>query len=302
MKAHKTTVIAAIGTPLDEHEYLHASGLEIQLARLEAAGISGIFAAGTLGMMPLLTDATYVDLIAKTVAYYHGKGELLVGVSDLSYARTLERINLVNTYKNDGVVVLPPYFMRFSQPELIDYFTALADAARTPLYLYDLPQRTYAPLDPSTVLTLAKHPNIAGIKCSGDLDQSRKLIEALESHHPGFRVIVAKPDEMHALIREGVNEHLDGIHALAPQWSMRIARCAERQSTDGEQAQRNLTELLNALRRYGSLPALTVLMNACGVPGCFAPKPFAALTAAQAEALLEETVVKGLLKSASEST
>ena len=51
-------------------------------------------------------------------------------------------------------------------PELIEYYTALADALPLPLFLYNMPSHVKVFLEPATVKTLAEHPNIVGLKDS----------------------------------------------------------------------------------------------------------------------------------------
>ena len=138
---------SAIGTPLNSDDTLCSEGLAAHLDDQAAAGIDGVLVAGTMGAMPLLTSATYAALIESSVVAWRKRGELLIGVGDLSYARTRERIQLANDFEIDGVVVLTPFFLKFSQAELIEYFEALAAESRSPLFLYDLPQRTGLPLE-----------------------------------------------------------------------------------------------------------------------------------------------------------
>ena len=161
-------LISAIGTPVTENDDLHIDGLAAHLAAQANALINGILVAGSMGLMQLLADGTYRELIARSVEQWRGRGELLVGVGDTSFARTRDRIRLVNDYPVDGTVVLSPYFVNFSQSELIEYFQALAAESKAPLFLYDLPQRTRTSLSVETILRLSETPNIAGIKCSGD--------------------------------------------------------------------------------------------------------------------------------------
>lgn len=292
---NEPSIIAALGTPLDADENLHLEGLAAQLERLWAAGVPGVFAAGTMGAMPLLTDDVYAALVKTVTKLARGRCELLVGAGDLSLARTRRRIEYINEFKVDGVVVLPPYFMRFSQAELVDYYQVLADESRAPLYLYDLPQRTFTHIDNDTALRLAEHPNIAGIKSSGDLTMALDLMQSVADRQQMFRVLVAQPDDLFRLVGKGVMEHLDGMYCLAPEWTMRIARGGAPCGDTAERLQQELTVLRTTMRQYGGFPALTALMNACGVPGCFAPRPYALLTPADTEALLEEPVVRRFL-------
>src|SRR5436305_15239817 len=121
------SLITAIGTPLDENEDIHIKGLEAEIEDQWSNGITGVLVAGTMGTMQLLSDAAYHQLIDHSIRCSKGCGEVLVGVGDASYARTLQRIAALNKKDVDGAVVLSPYLLKFSQAELVDYFNALAD-------------------------------------------------------------------------------------------------------------------------------------------------------------------------------
>src|SRR5262249_18911196 len=214
----QTYLCAAIGTPLDRDENLHVDGLLAHLQDQAQARVDGVLIGGTMGTMPLLTNRTYEQLVRVGVEEWIRYGEVLVGVGDLSFARTRERIHFVNELRIDGAVVLTPFFLPYSQSELAQYFEAVAAESRAPIYLYDLPQRTGVVLEVETVLRLAEHPNIAGIKCSGDMGQVRRLIDAVEGS--SFRVIVAQAPLIDVLLRAGIGEHVDGIYCILP----RLAR------------------------------------------------------------------------------
>jgi len=288
----KSYFITAIGTPLTEDERLHEEGLQIQLTDQWNHGINGILVAGTMGAMQLLTNDTYHRLVERSVELSAGKGEILVGAGDASFARSRDRIEFLNQFKIDGVAVLAPYFWNFSQPELIDYYKALADVSNAPIYLYDLPIVTGTKLSMETIFELAKHPNIKGVKLSCDTTFSVPLIEAIGD---SFRIIVAKPDLMDILLRHGVNEQLDGMWAICPKWTVEVGRCGEKDDWAGAaEHRRNLIKVRNLLGKYG-FAAFTNLMNARGIPGDFVPRPFARLGEAQNEELLNEPIVKQLV-------
>lgn len=288
------SLIAATGSPLDSQEGLHVEALEAHLSDQWQGGMTGVLIGGTMGAMQLLAEQTFRDLASHGVRHSAGKGEVLIGVGDAGFARTRDRVQFVNNLKPDGVVVLSPYLFRFNPAEVTDYFTALADISKRPLYLYDLPGLTGVKLDTETVLKLAKHPNIKGIKSSGDFAWTRQLMELAPSN---FRVIVAQADLIDVLLRHGVSEHLDGVFSLAPGWVKRIVTAAGADNWgQASAAQAKMSDLLRVLKQYGVFPTFTVLLNARGIPGNYAPAPFRPLTEQATAAVLAEPIVRELLR------
>lgn len=288
------TLISAIGTPLtDNGERLHVEGLEAQVEDQWRGGMTGLLVAGTMGMLQLLSDETWEDLVDHCIRLSRGRGEVLVGVGDAGLTRTLARVERTNARKVDGVVALSPYFLKFGQAELVDYYTAIADASRHPLYLYDLPVLTGTKLSLETVATLARHRNIAGIKCSCEFNWTRQL---LDLNLPDFRVIVAQAELIDVLFRAGVTAHLDGIFAAAPHWVSDIARSAVRGDWESAAvAQKKLIALLQLVREGPVMPTFSAIMNARGIPGNFAPRPHRPLDARRREAVLQSPIVRELL-------
>jgi 4-hydroxy-tetrahydrodipicolinate synthase len=290
----QTRFISAICTPLDENEALHREALERHLDEQWRAGIAGVLVGGTMGLMQLLSDATYRQLAECGAKFTAGRGEVLVGVGDTSFTRTRDRIRMVEGLAIDGVVVVTPYLWKFSQDDLVGYFRALADAARKPVYLYDLPGLTGVKLELETVLQAARHPNIRGIKCSSEWVWTRQLLDRVGDR---FRVIPAQPHLIDMLIRCGVRDNLDGIYALAPRWAVGIAEAAEMGDWPlAARRQQRLSALLTLLTtRYPLFPSCGAVLNARGIAGRVAPAPMRPLNPEQRARLLDEPMVKELL-------
>lgn len=289
----KIALFSAVGTPLTEAETLHREALQLHIADQWRGGMTGVLLGGTMGLMQLLGDDTYRQLVTVGARAAAGHGEVMVGVGDASFTRTRDRIRFVNEHPVDGVVVLSPYLWKFTQDELVDYFTALADLSRAPLYLYDLPIMTGTKLSFETVLAVAKHPNIHGIKCSCDFSWTRQLIDAAPKT---FRVIVAQADLVDVLLRNGVTQHLDGVFAVAPDWTASIARAAAAGDWAAATAvQQKLSALLRVMREFGIFQSFTALLNARGIPGNYAPAPMRPIDDARRDQMLSAPIVIELL-------
>ena len=285
--------ITAIGTPLTEEDDLHVMGLEQQLTDQYEAGIGSLLAGGTMGMMQMLSDQTWRDLTSKSIEFGQGRFELFIGAGDTSFARTAERIEWLNERDGiAGVVVLVPYFLPFSQAELVTYFSSLARLSRHPLYLYDLPLVTHLPVEMDTLHQLTEQPNIAGIKHSGPINDMRRIIDELSDK---WRVMVSQVQMVDTLLHGGVLEHLDGMFVLAPEWVVALGKAAQAgRWAEAAKWQRKITMLRQEMFDNQFAPSFTAVMNGRGIAGRFAPRPYSDLDEGQREKLFAQKTVAEL--------
>lgn len=128
---------------------------------------------------------------------------LLLGLSGASTHKMLDALDETAAWPIDGYLIASPYYTRPSQRGLLAHFTALADHASWPIVLYNIPYRTAVRIDNETLLRLAGHPNIAGIKdCCADRAQS---IDLLRRRPAGFRVLTGEDAEYHNALVDGAD-------------------------------------------------------------------------------------------------
>ena len=115
-----------------------------------------------------------------------------------------------------------------------------------------------------------------------------------------FRVIVAQPHCVDILARGGVGEHLDGVFAVAPRWTVAIGQAVDQGDARGaRECQRRISALLRLLvERYPLFPAATAILNAQGACGKMAPAPIGLLGDLDRQRLLAEPIVQQLLAGA----
>ncbi|WP_426397367.1 4-hydroxy-tetrahydrodipicolinate synthase [Ralstonia sp. R-29] len=146
------------------------------VARYRTQGVAGFVACGSTGEAAALTDQEQVDVLDTVRAAADGL-PVVMGVSGSALAPVRERMRRFAEHRPAAFLIPAPSYIRPSQDGIIEYFTALADASPVPVLLYDIPYRTGATIDVETLLTLAAHPNIHGIKdCGGDADKTQRVI------------------------------------------------------------------------------------------------------------------------------
>ena len=77
----------------------------------------------------------------------------------------------------DYALIVTPYYNKPNQEGLFQHFIKIADSVEIPQILYNVPSRTACDLRPDTVMRLASHQNIVGIKEA--LDSSERLSELI---------------------------------------------------------------------------------------------------------------------------
>lgn len=162
-------------TPFD-HGAVDHRALDALVRHYARAGVAGFVALGTTGE-PAALNGREQDAVLATVLDAAGALPVVVGVSGNHTASVCERIDALNGLPIAGVLASAPYYIRPSQAGLVAHFTALADASRKPLIVYDIPQRTGVQLELPTLLELAGHERIVATKdCGGSLDKTLALI------------------------------------------------------------------------------------------------------------------------------
>ena len=146
--------------------------IEMQIA----AGVDAIVAVGTTGEGSTLSDEEHKEAIRFCVEKVAGRVPVIAGTgsNDTAYAISLTKFSC--EVGADAMLLVTPYYNKATQKGMEASFRAIADASTKPCILYTGPSRTGCNLLPETVLALADHPNIVGIKeASGNISQIAKL-------------------------------------------------------------------------------------------------------------------------------
>jgi 4-hydroxy-tetrahydrodipicolinate synthase len=152
--------------------------------------IDGFILAATSGEGLTLEAEELERIVALVRAELASERRALPICLGLSGAGTRKMTSLLvqtASWPIDGYLISSPYYVRPSQRGLWQHFSLLANQAARPIVLYNIPYRSSVNLDNDTLLRLAEHPNIVGLKdCCADRAQSVALLRARPA---GFRVL-----------------------------------------------------------------------------------------------------------------
>jgi len=112
----------------------------------------------------------------------------LVGITDTSFAGSIEIAQAAKDAGADAVVVAPPYYVPISQKEMMQYLEDLSAELPLPFVLYNMPSCTKLHLTIETVKK-AKELGALGVKdSSGDMFYLYSLIEEFKDS-PEFSIM-----------------------------------------------------------------------------------------------------------------
>lgn len=162
-------VITALITPFKNGEVDKKSLINLLKFQLDQ-GVEGFVVNGTTGESPTLTREEIRSIFDIVKAEAGGKVPLIVGTGSNSTAATETFSRDVCGWKPDALLVVVPYYNKPPQRGLREHFQKIARASSVPIFLYNVPGRTVANLEPETVGILSEEKNIAGIKdATGDM-------------------------------------------------------------------------------------------------------------------------------------
>ena len=167
----------ALVTPMLENGSLDFDALEALVEWHIESETNGIVSVGTTGESATVSVPEHLEIIKKTIDFVDGRVPVIAGTGGNS---TQEAVDLTQTAAElgaDYALIVTPYYNKPNQEGLFQHFIKIADSVEIPQILYNVPSRTACDLRPDTVMRLASHQNIVGIKEA--LDSSERLSELI---------------------------------------------------------------------------------------------------------------------------
>jgi len=170
--------LVALVTPMLEDGSLDFNALEALIEWHIESGTNGIVSVGTTGESATVSVSEHLKIINKTINFVNGRVPVIAGTGGNSTQEAIELTQTASELGADFALLVTPYYNKPNQEGLFQHFIKIANSADIPQILYNVPSRTACDLMPETVMRLANHQNIVGIKEA--LDSSERLSELIK--------------------------------------------------------------------------------------------------------------------------
>ncbi len=139
-------------------------------------GTDAIITCGTTGESSTLTAEEHILVIKTAVEQTKGRVPVIAGTGSNDTVFGIDLSVEARELGVDALLLVTPYYNKASQRGLIAHYNAIADAAKLPTILYNVPSRTGVNIQPATVAKLYENPYICAVKeASGDISQVAKI-------------------------------------------------------------------------------------------------------------------------------
>lgn len=255
-----------VPTFFDAHEDLDLSTLGEHITRLKAKGIRNFVPLGSNGEALHLEPDERRAVIATVREAAGSDAQLLAGAGGTSTRATISLATLAAEAGADVALVLPPHHYRsaMTPAALRAHYAAVADASPIPVMLYNMPGNSAGiDLDAETVLALAMHPNIVGVKdSSGNV---AKLAEIVAGAPADFVVLAGSASFLLPALVVGARGAVSALANIAPRETLALMDLYEQGHMDDARAM-----------QARLIPPNTAVTSGFGVPGLKAALEFVA--------------------------
>ncbi|MCJ7566168.1 MAG: dihydrodipicolinate synthase family protein [Anaerolineales bacterium] len=291
-----TGIFPPISTPFADKGEIAFDHLRANLSRWNEWPLDGYVVGGSNGEFVSQSIEERVAVV-KTVREEMSSNHLLIaGAGMHSTQETVELTLAMTAVGADAVLIVTPsyYKSKMDLRALRGHYHAVAEASRVPVLLYNVPANTGVDMPAETIIELAQHPNIVGIKdSSGDLTKMGSVVDAAPE---GFQVLAGSGSFFLPALAIGAVGLIAALVNIAAGDLARILTLfRDGQIGDARNLQLKLIETNSAVTSRFGVAGLKAALDLLGFYGGPVRSPLQPLMADEREELRNILVRAGLL-------
>ncbi|EFG74278.1 dihydrodipicolinate synthetase family [Mycobacterium parascrofulaceum ATCC BAA-614] len=149
------------------------------VGRLVSSGVHAIAPLGSTGELAYLDEPEFDAVVDTTIATVDGRVPVIVGVSDVTTAKTVRRAQYAQRAGADAVMILPVSYWKLSEREIVAHYRSVSDAISIPIMAYNNPATSGVDMPPELLVRMFDTiENVTMVKEStGDLTRMHRIDE-----------------------------------------------------------------------------------------------------------------------------
>ena len=291
-------IYTPIVTPFDGNGDLDERALLANVDRYLASPLTGLVVLGSNGEAPQLEDHEadrVIAIVRERVP--HGR-PVLVGTGRESTRATIAASKRAAALGVDAVMARTPSFYKpqMTSENFIRHFTEVADASPLPVLLYNVTMYTGVNLLPDAVEKLSEHPNIVGLKDSGN--DMLQIGDYLARAKPGFTVLAGAAPTLFTAAALGVHGAVLALAGIVPELCVQLFEDVRAGRVEEARAlQRRLMPVARSIGPIYGVPGLKAALDLMGLHGGVPRPPLRPVAPAVIDTLRAQLATLGVLPS-----
>lgn len=253
-------------TPFTAAGEVDTAAIARNAAKYVKAPLTGLVVLGSNGEQPQLDDDEADRIIAAVRAVVPADRPLLAGAARESTRATIAACRRAAAQGVTAVMVRTPSFYKnmMTSDAFVRHFTEVADASPAPVVLYNVSLYTGVTLQPDAVGTLSRHPNIVGIKESGN-DMQLLADYLAASAGQDFVVLCGSATSLFSALALGVHGAVLALSGIVPDKCAELIRLVrDNKIVEARQLQQSLMPIARAIGAQHGVPALKAALTMLG--------------------------------------
>ncbi|OBH34466.1 dihydrodipicolinate synthase family protein [Mycobacterium sp. E342] len=171
-------IIAYPVTPFVD-DGINTERLAALVDRLVFSGVHAIAPLGSTGELAYLDEPEFDTVVDTTIATVAGRVPVIVGVSDVTTAKTIRRARYAQRAGADAVMILPVSYWKLREREIVAHYRSVGDAISIPIMAYNNPATSGVDMPPELLMRMFETiDNVTMVKEStGDLTRMHRIAE-----------------------------------------------------------------------------------------------------------------------------
>jgi 4-hydroxy-tetrahydrodipicolinate synthase len=203
--------------------------------RLVSSGVHAIAPLGSTGELAYLGEPEFDTVVDTTITAVSGRLPVIVGVSDVTTAKTIRRAKYAEQSGADAVMILPVSYWKLTEREIVQHYRSVGEAIGIPIMAYNNPATSGVDMRPELLVDMFETiDNVTMVKEStGDLSRMQRIAELSGGRLPFYNG--SNPLVLDAL-KAGASGWCTAAPNLRPQPCIDLYEAVRAQDLDKAQA------------------------------------------------------------------
>jgi 4-hydroxy-2-oxoglutarate aldolase len=266
-------VFTPIATPFTSDDTIDEKGLASNVKRWMTTPLTGLVVLGSNGEAPQLEDDEADRVVEIVRAGVPKDRPLIVGTGRESTKATIHATRRAADLGADAALVRTPSFFKsqMTTEVFIRHYAEVADASPIPVLLYNVTMYTGVTLAADAVEQLSAHPNIVGMKESGN--DLLYISECINRTPDDFTFLAGSATTLFQSLCAGADGAVLALAALLPDECVNLVKLVkENRIAAARELQRKLTPIARSIGGGFGITGLKAALDLLGFSGGL-PRP-----------------------------